>query len=212
MRINRYEIRERIGAGGMARVFKAWDTTLERPVALKILHDHLADDPTFKERFTREARFVAALNHPNIVQVYDFNVIERDGFPLYYMVMSYIPGSTLRDLLYDYGERGERLPVERVYQIMRNLTDAIGYAHANGMVHRDLKPGNVLLGAQGDAILTDFGIVRMLESSRLTQEGISTAPRSICLPEQVSGESAMLAAICIRSASSLPKCLPESHP
>src|SRR5215813_12673911 len=77
-RIGRYEIRERIGSGGMARVFKAWDTNLERPVAIKILHDHLTEDPTFKERFEREAKLVAGLNHPNIVQIYDYNITDLD--------------------------------------------------------------------------------------------------------------------------------------
>src|SRR6187549_1180296 len=92
LRLERYELRERIGAGGMARVFKAWDTVLERPVAVKILHDHLADDPNFKERFEREARLIASLSHPNIVQIYDFKALERDDLPLYYMVMPLIAG------------------------------------------------------------------------------------------------------------------------
>src|ERR1051325_5147651 len=107
--LDRYELKERIGTGGMARVYKAWDTSLERLVAIKILHEHLADDPTFKERFEREAKFIAGFNHPNIVQVYDFNVIYRDGLPVCYMVMSYIPGQTLRELLEASNMEGKRL-------------------------------------------------------------------------------------------------------
>ncbi len=98
----------------MARVYKAWDTNLERLVAIKILHEHLADDPTFKERFEREAKFIASFNHPNIVQLYDFKVSQRDGAPLCYMVMSYVPGQTLRDYLRAARMRGEHLPRERV--------------------------------------------------------------------------------------------------
>ncbi|MDX2160539.1 MAG: serine/threonine-protein kinase [bacterium] len=188
-RINRYELRERLGAGGMARVYKAWDTTLERTVAMKILHDHLAEDPTLKERFLREARFVASLSHPHIVQVYDFDVIERNGFPMYYMVMSYIAGQTLREFLEEFNRRKERLPLERVLQIFGDVAGALGYAHAQGTVHRDVKPGNILLDKQGSAILTDFGIARMIHGSRMTQDGISTGTPLYMSPEQASGQS-----------------------
>jgi serine/threonine protein kinase len=186
-RLDRYVIQERIGAGGMARVYKAWDTNLERPVAVKILHEHLADDSNFKERFEREAKLVAALNHPNIVQIYDFNAVERDGSTLYYMVMSYIPGKTLRDLLEELAARDEILSFDRILELMFNLIDAIGYAHAAGMVHRDVKPGNILLNEHGQAVLTDFGIARMLQSARLTQDGVSTGTPAYMSPEQVSG-------------------------
>jgi len=187
-RINRYELQERIGAGGMARVFKAWDTVLERPVAIKILHDHLADDPNFKERFIREARFIARLNHPNIVQVYDFDVTEREGFPLYYMVMSYIPGRSLRDLLEEAKRIEQRLPADQIMRIVSNTADALDYAHEQGTVHRDVKPGNVLITQTGDAVLTDFGIARMVEGTRFTQEGISTGTPLYMSPEQATGQ------------------------
>ncbi len=185
----RYELRERLGAGGMARVFKAWDKTLERPVAIKILHEHLVEDPTFKLRFEREAKIVANLNHPNIVQVYDFAVIERDDLPLYYMVMSYIPGKTLREYLETFNAKSERIPQARIYDITLNIAEALAYAHAQGMVHRDVKPGNILLRDNGEAVLTDFGIARMIESSRLTQDGISTGTPLYMSPEQASGQS-----------------------
>ncbi len=188
-RIDRYQLYERIGTGGMARVYRAKDLNLDRVVAIKILHDHLADDPTFKERFEREARFVAALNHPNIVQVYDFSAIERDGFPIYYMVMPFIAGRSLRDVIEDVENRGERLKLDRVMRIMLDVTDALAYAHAAGMAHRDVKPANILIDTDGKAVLTDFGIARMVQSSsRLTQDGMSTGTPAYMSPEQVSGQ------------------------
>jgi serine/threonine protein kinase len=187
-RIDRYEIRERVGSGGMARVYKAWDTVLERLVAVKILHDHLADDPSFKERFEREAKIVAGFDHPNIVRIYDYSVVDRDGYPLYYMVMSYISGKTLRRLLEESSTAGELLSQQRMLAIIENIADALGYAHARGMVHRDVKPGNILLNEQGQAILTDFGIARLAEGSRLTQEGVSTGTPAYMSPEQAAGE------------------------
>lgn len=184
----RYEIRDRIGSGGMARVFKAWDTNLERLVAIKVLHEHLADDPTFKERFEREAKFIASFNHPNIVQVYDFAILSRDGIPLCYMVMSFIPGKTLRDVLEDAAVRGERLPRERIRTLVDDLTSALGYAHMRGMVHRDVKPGNIILNEHDRAVLTDFGIARMAQSNRLTADGVSTGTPIYMSPEQASGQ------------------------
>ena len=186
--LDRYELKERIGTGGMARVYKAWDTSLERLVAIKILHEHLADDPTFKERFEREAKFIASFNHPNIVQVYDFNVIYRDGLSVCYMVMSYIPGQTLRDMLEESTMQGKHLPLARVRELVDDLTQALGYAHMRGMVHRDVKPGNILLNEHGRAILTDFGIARMVQSNRLTADGVSTGTPIYMSPEQASGQ------------------------
>lgn len=185
--LGRYQIQERLGAGGMARVYKAWDTNLDRLVAIKILHEHLADDPTFKERFEREAKFVAGFNHPNIVQVYDFDSVERDGQRLYYMVMSYVPGKSLATILEEAAERQERLPHKRVLEIMLNLTSALGYAHERGMVHRDVKPSNVMMDEHDQAVLTDFGIARLVLHSNLTQEGIAVGTPAYMSPEQVAG-------------------------
>ena len=187
-RIGRYEIRERIGSGGMARVFKAWDTNLDRPVAIKILHEHLADDTTFKERFKREAKFIASFSHPNIVPIYDFDTLLRDGQELFYMVMPYIPGKTLKAVLDDLLTARQRLPHDRVLSIMLNLTDALGYAHARGMVHRDVKPGNILFNEHDQAVLTDFGIARLVEGSNLTQDGITTGTPAYMSPEQATGQ------------------------
>lgn len=187
MRFGRYEIRDRLGAGGMARVFKGYDANLERLVAIKIMHDHLTEEPTFKERFEREARLVASLNHPNIVQVYDFDTMEIDGQPVYYMVMPYIPGKSLKGVLDDLAERGERLPQEEVIDVLHHLSDALSYAHARGMVHRDVKPANILFNERGQAVLTDFGIARMVQHSKLTQEGTTTGTPAYMSPEQVLG-------------------------
>jgi serine/threonine protein kinase len=171
----------------MARVFKAWDTVLERPVAVKILYEHLAEDNTFKQRFEREAKFVASFNHPNIVQIYDFNAFDRDGSQVFYMVMVLLPGKTLKAVLEEYCERGERLTHERVYQIMLSLTDALGYAHARGMVHRDIKPGNILFDERGQAILTDFGIARLAQGARLTSDSVTVGTPAYMSPEQAVG-------------------------
>jgi serine/threonine protein kinase len=187
--IGRYELHQRLGAGGMARVYKAWDTTLQRWVAIKVLHEHLAEDPAFVERFEREARFVAGFNHPNIIQVYDFATITRDDAPLCYMVMSYVPGTTLRAELDACADEQRPLPRERALQIARNLTDALGYAHERGMAHRDVKPGNVLINEKGVAILTDFGIARLAQTTRLTQEGSSTGTPAYMSPEQAAGDA-----------------------
>lgn len=184
LRLGRYEIRDRLGAGGMARVFKGYDANLERLVAIKILHDHLADEPTFKERFEREAKFIASLNHPNIVQVYDFDVAEMGGQCLYYMVIPYIPGKSLKDILDD---RTSPLPQTQTLDILRNLSDALGYAHARDMVHRDVKPANILFDERGQAVLTDFGIARLVQNSKLTQDGTTTGTPSYMSPEQVLG-------------------------
>ena len=187
-RIGRYELRERLGAGGMARVYKAWDTLLQRLVAIKILHEHLADDPSFKERFEREAQLVAGLNHPNIVQVFDYSCVTIGGFDQYYMVMPFVPGSTLRREL-DEGPSRQGLTRVRMLQISRDLSSALGYAHERGMAHRDVKPGNVLIDDNGRAILTDFGIARLVQSARLTLDGSSTGTPAYMSPEQASGQA-----------------------
>ncbi|NWF69565.1 MAG: protein kinase [Chloroflexi bacterium] len=184
---NRYQIRERIGAGGMARVFKAWDTVLERAVAVKILYEHLAEDATFQQRFEREAKAVASFNHPNIVQIFDFDRFERDGQTLYYMVMAYIPGKTLKNVLDEMCARDERLSLERIEQIMTQLLDAVGYAHAQGAIHRDIKPGNILFNERGQAILTDFGIARLAQGVRLTRDSVTVGTPAYMSPEQAVG-------------------------
>lgn len=185
---NRYTIHERIGAGGMARVFKARDGNLDRWVAIKVLHEHLSEEPSFSERFTREAKLVASLNHPNIVQVYDYSSFERDGIPIYYMVMPLISGETLRAILDRCAHQGIRLPRQQVIAIVGEICVALGYAHERGMAHRDIKPGNIIVDETGRPILTDFGIARMVEATRLTQDSTTTGTPAYMSPEQVNGQ------------------------
>lgn len=188
-KLERYQILERLGSGGMARVYKGRDTNLDRPVAIKVLHEHLSDDPLFVERFEREAKFVAAFNHPNIVQIYDFNWIERGDQKIAYMVMSYIPGKTLADVLAELHQNNELMPQDQVLGILMDLCGALGYAHDLGMVHRDVKPANILFDQQGRAVLTDFGIARLVENSKLTQEGVTVGTPAYMSPEQATGQS-----------------------
>src|SRR5260221_12059951 len=137
----------------MAEVFKAYQQSLDRYVAVKLLHPFLADDPEFKDRFEREARNVARLRHPNIVQVYDFEYDTESES--YYMVMEFIAGQTLKDYLVQLG--GKRMPIGEVLRIMRGATEALSYAHARGMIHRDVKPATLMMDTDGRIVLTDFG-------------------------------------------------------
>jgi serine/threonine protein kinase len=188
--LGRYDIRERLGLGGMAAVYKAWDTNLDRWVAIKVLHDHLAGEPALKERFKREAKVVARLNHPNIVQVYDFGTVERNGLPIYYMVMAYIPGPSLRKIMDEKSTSGELFTLAEIGNVMRGVCSALSYAHTQGMIHRDVKPGNILFGDQGQAVLADFGIARMVAGDRLTQTGATSGTPVYMSPEQATGRGA----------------------
>ncbi len=148
----RYHVLERIAAGGMGEVFRAHDAVLAREVAVKVLHRSLSSDPGFVERFRREARAAATLNHPNIVAVYDWGAV--DG--IYYMVMEYVRGRSVRELL----NAGGRLAPARAADILRQTLAALEHAHAKGIVHRDLKPENILITTDGVVKLTDLGLAR----------------------------------------------------
>jgi serine/threonine protein kinase len=188
----RYDIHERIGSGGMATVFRALDTNLGRDVALKTLHEHLVYEETFRERFEREARFIAGFNHPNIVQIYDFNVLDVDKAQIYYMVMPFVSGDTLNTVLKRYNSRGKTLPHERIIQIVEDIASALDYAHERGMVHRDVKPANILFDENERAILTDFGIARLARTSGLTQDGTIVGTPAYMSPEQATGQESDL--------------------
>jgi serine/threonine protein kinase len=177
----RYELTELVGTGGMSSVYKAHDTQLERNVALKILHDHYSDDDEFVERFKREARTVAQLSHPNIVTVIDRG--EADGRQ--FIVFEYISGENLKELVV----RSGRLPVERALELALETARGLAFAHQHGLVHRDVKPQNVLLNGDGRAKVTDFGIARSLDVEHgVTQTGTVLGTSNYIAPEQASGQ------------------------
>lgn len=180
---NQYEIESLLGQGGMGSVFRATDRTLRRAVAIKVISGDVALNPELKERFLLEARTVAKLRHPNIVAVYSAG--EADG--LLYFVMELVPGESLRDLL----AREGKVAPERAEKILHELAMALDYAHANGIVHRDVKPENILLDRDtGRAMLTDFGVARALENSgNMTGTGMILGSPRYMSPEQATGES-----------------------
>ena len=134
--IGKYVIVESLGRGGMAEVYLAYQASLERYVAIKLMHTFLADEQDFLTRFQREARAMASLNHRNIVGVYDFDVQDGD----YYIVMEYVPGGTLKQRLESLAKEGEKLPLSESTRVALEVADALSYAHGRGMVHRDIKP------------------------------------------------------------------------
>ncbi len=177
----KYVVVEVIGRGGMADVYRARHPTLARDVAIKAIHPHLAAEPGFQERFVHEARLVAALRHPSIVQVYDFDT--SAGRP--YMVMEFVDGGTLKERLARV--RAERGPMTlaEASAFLGPIADALDYAHAHGAVHRDLKPANVLLTAAGDPVLSDFGIAKILEDSiQVSATGALVGTPAYMSPEQ----------------------------
>jgi serine/threonine-protein kinase len=183
-KLGKYELQEHLGRGTMADVYKAWHPDLGRPVALKVLHPHLTGHTDFQTRFRREAQAIANLRHPNIVQVYDFDV-QGDRF---YLVLEYVAGPTLAERLRDLARRGERMPAREQQTLFQGLCGALTHAHSQGIVHRDLKPANVLLGPEDQPVLTDFGIARMVEDSFLTAEGTVLGTPTYMSPEQGQGQ------------------------
>ncbi|CED91812.1 Stk1 family PASTA domain-containing Ser/Thr kinase [Actinomyces succiniciruminis] len=191
MLAGRYELRELIGRGGMAEVHLGYDTRLSRIVAIKLLRSDIAGDPTFQARFRREATSAAALNHPSIVAVYDSGeeeLTQPDGTRrvVPFIVMEYVEGHTVRELL---GE-GEAVPISEAVEITTGVLDALEYSHRAGIVHRDIKPGNIMLTQAGAVKVMDFGIARAVEDSAatVTQTHAVVGTAQYLSPEQARGE------------------------
>jgi len=180
----RYRLEGRLGFGGMSTVHRAIDLRLERQVAVKLLAEHLADDPTFVSRFQREAQAAARLVHPNIVQVFDSGQDASTG--QYFIVMEYIEGYSCAEILRDDGW----VEVAEAISIIDQACEGLHYAHRHGVVHRDVKPGNLLRAREGEVKLADFGIAKATEQSSITQVGSVLGTAAYLAPEQARGEEA----------------------
>lgn len=178
----RYKIEGRLGAGGMSTVFRAHDSVLERPVAVKLLAEHLAEDEAFVARFRREALAAARLQHPNIVQVFDSGQDQPSG--RHYIVMEFVEGHSCADLL----RQHRMFDAEDTVRIIRDACHGLDYAHRAGVIHRDVKPGNLLVAAEsGTTKLADFGIAKAAEQTRITQVGSVLGTAAYLSPEQAAG-------------------------
>ncbi len=199
-RLDKYELRERLGHGGVAEVWKAFDTQLQRYVAIKLLHPNLRDDPNFVTRFQREAQLIASLHHPNIVQIHDFHVMQPEeskggsDTSLAYMVMEYVEGQTLADYLHQTSHKGQIPSPAEIVNLFTSISQAVDYAHRQGMIHRDIKPANILLdrgnttrNPMGEPILSDFGVAKMLSASSNTLSGAQLGTPLYISPEQARG-------------------------
>ena len=177
---DRYEVEELVGTGGMSSVYRAHDRLLDRTVALKVMHQHYGADPEYVERFRREARSVASLSHPNVVTVIDRG--EHDGRQ--FIVFEYVDGENLKQLI----QRRGPAPVDTALELGVQIAQALSFAHQQGLVHRDVKPQNVLLNGDGRAKVTDFGIARSLDVKRgMTQTGTVLGTSDYIAPEQAQG-------------------------
>lgn len=181
LKLGQYEITSLLGEGGMATVYRARQLNVKRDVAIKIIESRLARNPDFIKRFEREAQTIAALNHPHILKLFDFGQLDD----LLYLVMELQPGGSLASLI-----RRGNLPLEQVEDLLGQIASALDYAHEQGIIHRDLKPQNVLLDAKGHAILTDFGIAKVLnDTTALTASGMAMGTPSYMSPEQWQGQT-----------------------
>jgi serine/threonine protein kinase len=181
---NRYEIEELLGQGGMSAVYKATDPNLRRTVAVKLIHSHLSGDPAFLSRFEEEAAAVAQLKHPNLIQVFDF---DRDN-DVYYMILEFVPGETLQERLRRLNASNRNIDFEEVIAVTAGVCDALDYAHNRGMIHRDVKPANIMVDVHGQAILMDFGIAKIVGGKQHTASGAVIDTARYMSPEQIRGE------------------------
>lgn len=177
-----YRITDFIARGGMGEVYRGIQESLDRPVAIKVLSPRFSAFADFQQRFEREARVASRLDHPNALRILDFGVVDTT----YYMVLELIQGESLRDLLARMQEQGERMPLERAVDIARQVGGALSAAHDLGFIHRDVKPGNVLFRRNGQPVLADFGVVKMLETSDLTTPGTLFGVPRYKAPEEFS--------------------------
>jgi eukaryotic-like serine/threonine-protein kinase len=198
-RLDKYELQEKLGHGGIAEVWKAFDSQLQRFVAIKLLRPNLRDNPNFINRFKREAQLIASLHHPNIVNIHDFQVYtpgesEADTSSVAYMVMDYVEGQTLADYIHNTSSKGQIPSPGEIINLFTSISLAIDYAHQKGMIHRDIKPANILLDARnttrnpmGEPILTDFGVAKLLSTSSNTMSGAQLGTPLYISPEQARG-------------------------
>jgi serine/threonine protein kinase len=182
--LGKYQVGERIGRGGMAEVYKAYHPRLQRDVAIKVLHSYLAEGVDFLARFEREARAIAALRHPHIVQVFDYDVEDE----IVYMVMEFISGGSLKARQDKFISSVEYMPLDQVLRVIGEVGEALDYAHAKDMLHRDIKPANILLDRSGSSILTDFGIARIVSDTQFTVTGTLIGTPAYMSPEQGKGD------------------------
>ncbi len=178
--LGKYRVLDPLGRGGMAQVYRAYHPQLDRYVALKVLRSDLVEEEEFLVRFRREAQAVAGLRHPNIVQVFDFDV-QGD---IYFMVMELLEGDTLKARLNDYRLRGEQMPRGEIVRVLLDVLDGLAYAHGEGMIHRDIKPANILLTKRGQAVIGDFGIAQIVGATRHTVSGALMGTLNYMAPEQ----------------------------
>ena len=185
--VGAYQVVEKLGAGGMAEIYKAYQPSLERFVALKFIRPELVEQEGFRPRFEQEAKLLARLSHPNIVHVYDFG--EAEG--RLYLVMEYIAGGTLRDRLRAARESGSPLDLEATLAFLDEMADALDYAHAQGIIHRDIKPANIMFTPEGRALLNDFGLAKLVgRASELSRMGGTSGTPDYMSPEQATGDPA----------------------
>ena len=183
--LGKYHILEPLGQGGMAQVYRAYHPTLDRYVAIKVLRSDLIEDQEFLSRFSREARSVAGLRHPNIVQVFDFDVDDER----YFMVMELLEGNTLKAYLNAYRLQGKPIPSGEIARILTDVLKGLAYAHNDGIIHRDIKPANILLTRRGEAVVTDFGIAQIVGGTQYTVSGALMGTLHYMAPEQGMGRN-----------------------